>query len=71
MLFRSFGWGMCLGIGIVTLSALMRFINYVHLEREDGRYRAAVFIGAALLSMQFFLGIWYYWRVLTTPVQCF
>lgn len=67
----NFGWGMCLGIGIVTLSALMRFINYVHLEREDGRYRAAVFIGAALLSMQFFLGIWYYWRVLTTPVQCF
>ena len=67
----NFGWGMCLAIGIITLSALMQFISYLHLDREDRGYRLTVFAGMMLLSMQFFLGIWYYWRVLTTPVQCF
>ncbi|PHV70169.1 hypothetical protein CS063_11875 [Sporanaerobium hydrogeniformans] len=72
----NFMWGMNLGIGILFLYSIFKFIKYNKEYSTNSkiitRIYIYIFIGYVLLASHFLWGIWYYFQLLVRPMtQCF
>ena len=67
-------WGMSLGIGVIFLYSIFKFVNYcIKNDGSDSKIvKMNIFIGYTLLSLHFLWGVWYYCQLLLrVGVQCF